>query len=300
MDAVFEFVRSMFSWLKTSFNISHVVEILVLAICIYYIILWFMKTKAWTLLKGLVIILFVMLIAQIFQMKVISAIISSAFSVGVLALLILFQPEIRRALESIGQRNFMQNILNFDDRAREMHFSNRSMEEIIRACYDMGEVRTGALIVIENNVNLGEFEKTGIKLDAEISSQLLIQIFEKNTPLHDGAIIVRNDRIVAATCYLPVSANMSISKSLGTRHRAGIGISEVSDSLTIIVSEETGHISMAYAGEIIRNVDRDTLRKYMIKVQNRPAARSRKWVKLAKHQGKEKQNVEKNESNVAE
>ncbi|MCR5742145.1 MAG: diadenylate cyclase CdaA [Lachnospiraceae bacterium] len=290
----------MFSWLKTSFNISNVVEILVLAVCIYYIILWFMKTKAWTLLKGLVIILFIMFIAQIFQMKVISAIISSAFSVGILALLILFQPEIRRALESIGQRNFMQNILNFDDRAREMHFSNKSMEEIIRACYDMGEVRTGALIVMENNVSLGEYEKTGIKLDAEISSQLLIQIFEKNTPLHDGAIIVRSDRIVAATCYLPVSANMSISKSLGTRHRAGIGISEVSDSLTIIVSEETGHVSLAYGGEIIRNVDRDTLRKYLIKVQNRPAVKSRKWSKLAKHQGKDKQNVEKSEVNSAE
>ncbi|MBR6897815.1 MAG: diadenylate cyclase CdaA [Lachnospiraceae bacterium] len=299
MEAVYEFLSRMISWLLTSFRISNVIEILVLAVCIYYIILWFMKTKAWTLLKGLLIVGLIMMLATVFQMQVITAILQSAFSVGIIALIVLFQPELRRALESIGQKNFLQDVISFDDRAKEMHFSDKSMEEIIAATYDMAEVRTGALIVLENFVALGEYEKTGITLNAEISSQLLVQIFEKNTPLHDGAVLISHDRAVAATCYLPVSGNMMISKSLGTRHRAALGISEVTDSLTIIVSEETGHVSLALGGEIIRNVDQDTLRKYMRKVQNRPAPKNRKWFKNMKNHGGQKSN-EDAEKNTAE
>ena len=125
----------------------------------------------------------------------------------------------------------------------------------------MGEVKTGALIVVEQNIILQEYEKTGIAMDSLISSQLLINIFEHNTPLHDGAVIVRNNRIVSATCYLPLSDNLELNKSLGTRHRAGVGISEVSDSMTIVVSEETGKVSLAVEGELYRNIDEEFLKK---------------------------------------
>ena len=142
------------------------------------------------------------------------------------------------------------------------------MNEIVRASFEMGEVKTGALIVIEKETVLNEYARTGIYLDSLVSSQLLINIFEHNTPLHDGAVIVRGDRIVAATCYLPLSDNMELNKNLGTRHRAGVGISEVSDSLTIIVSEETGRVSVAKQGRLQVDVTREGLREILKKEQN--------------------------------
>lgn len=150
------------------------------------------------------------------------------------------------------------------------------MQELIKACFEMGRVRTGALIVIEQNQSLGEYERTGIEVDGLLSSQLLINIFEHNTPLHDGAIIVRKDRIVSATCYLPLSDNMGLSKELGTRHRAGVGISEVTDSLTIIVSEETGHVSVAYEGQLSRNLDSEELKEKLLLIQNKPLEEKKK------------------------
>ena len=155
----------------------------------------------------------------------------------------------------------MSSIVSIDfSRGSEEKFSERTVNELVKACYEMGKVKTGALIVIENDVSLAEYERTGITLDSILTSQLLINIFEKNTPLHDGAIIVRGDRVVSATCYLPLSDNMELSKELGTRHRAAVGISEVSDSLTIVVSEETGKVSIATQGVLYRNVDADFLR----------------------------------------
>lgn len=272
------FFRSAFSWVRGSVALSNVIEIIILSVCIYYIILWFKKTKAWTLMKGIIIILIVMFVASVFKLQVISAILQSCFSVGIIAIIILFQPELRRALEQLGRRRLIQNMFSFDDKRKGLHFSDESLDAIIDACFEMGACCTGALIVMENDTPLEEYEKTGIPLDACITSQLLIQIFEKNTPLHDGAIIVRYDRIVAATCYLPVSGNMQISKSLGTRHRAGLGISEVSDSVTIIVSEETGKVSLAIGGEIIRGVTRESLRAQLVKIQNKPQETRKKWV----------------------
>ncbi len=277
IDSLTSFLKSAYTWVKGSIGPSNIIEIIILTVCIYYIILWFKKTKAWTLMKGIIIILIVMFFASVFNLQVISAILQSCFSVGIIAIIILFQPELRRALEQLGRKRLIQNMFVFDDRRKDLHFSDESMAAIIDACFEMGEHKVGALIVMENQTPLGEYEKTGIPLDAQITSQLLLQIFEKNTPLHDGAIIIRYDRIVAATCYLPVSGNMQISKSLGTRHRAGLGISEVSDSATIIVSEETGKVSVAVGGEIIRNVTRDELEHQLIKVQNRPQEGRKKW-----------------------
>jgi diadenylate cyclase len=277
IDSIAVFFQNAGSWVRGSISLSNVIEIIILSICIYYIILWFKKTKAWTLMKGIVIILMVMLFAVVFELKVISAILQSCFSVGIIAIIILFQPELRRALEQLGRKRIIQGVFPFDDHRKDLHFSDESLDAIIEACYEMGASRTGALIVMENETPLGEYEKTGIPLDAHITSQLLIQIFEKNTPLHDGAIIIRFDRIVAATCYLPVSGNMQISKSLGTRHRAGLGISEVSDSVTIIVSEETGKVSLAIGGEILRGVTRERLREELVKIQNKPQDNRKKW-----------------------
>ena len=150
-----------------------------------------------------------------------------------------------------------------------MRFSEKTINEIAKACYEMGKVKTGALIVIERDVMLNEYIRTGIPLDSLVSSQLLINIFEKNTPLHDGAVIVRGDRVVSATCYLPLTDSLSLSKDLGTRHRAAVGISEVSDSLTIVVSEETGKVSIALDGELYRNVDAEFLKNKLAYIQKR-------------------------------
>ena len=188
-------------------------------------------------------------------------------SVGLLALVIIFQPELRKALENLGGKNLFGRWFNFGKTDND-RFSDRTIEELIKASYAMGKVRTGALIVVEDEILLNEYVRTGIDVDAIISSQLLINIFEKNTPLHDGAVIVRGDRVVSATCYLPLSDSLVLSKDLGTRHRAAVGISEVSDSLTIVVSEETGKVSIALRGQIYHGVDADFLREKLRYLQN--------------------------------
>lgn len=214
----------------------------------------------------MVILIFVLL-AAFFQMSTILWIAENTLSVGLIALVIIFQPELRNALENIGGKNIFVNLFVFNKTVEEK-FSDHTIDELVKAVFAMGKVKTGALIVIEDEILLDEYIRTGIDVDAIVSSQILINIFEKNTPLHDGAIILRGDRIVSATCYLPLSDSLSLSKELGTRHRAAVGISEVSDSLTIIVSEETGRISVAYRGEIFRNLDADGLRAKLQQLQN--------------------------------
>lgn len=177
-----------------------------------------------------------------------------------MAAVVIFQPELRRALEQLGRQNLFRGIIG-GDYASPMtdQMDDNTVLEIVRACYEMGAVKTGALIVIEQAVGLGEYERTGIRVDGLVSSQLLINIFEHNTPLHDGAVILRGNRVVSATCYLPLTDRMDIGKDLGTRHRAAVGISEVSDSVTIVVSEETGKVSVAREGRLRRDVDDKTL-----------------------------------------
>ena len=181
----------------------------------------------------------------------------------------------QRIGETAGQQNIIANILAIENSKEDETFSSRTIDAIVRACVEMSKTKTGALIVIENNVPLGEYERTGIGLDAQISSQLLLNIFEHNTPLHDGAILVRSNRVVAATCYLPLSDNMELSKELGTRHRAAVGISEVSDALTIVVSEETGIISVTQNSELKRNISADELKECLQSLQNKTTDRKR-------------------------
>ena len=251
-------------------TMTDVVEILIITFLFYYMLVWIKNTRAWVLLKGIMVILLFVLVAAVFQMNTIIWIAKNTLSVAITAIVIIFQPEIRKALENLGQKNFLTSFFAFDFSKGEIaKFTDKTINELVKACYEMGKVKTGALIVIEDEIVLSEYERTGIAVDGILTSQLLINIFEKNTPLHDGAVIVRGDRVVSATCYLPLTDSLSISKDLGTRHRAAVGISEVSDSLTIVVSEETGKVSIAMCGELYRNVDAEFLKNKLSFIQHR-------------------------------
>lgn len=241
-------------------GITDIIEILILSYVIYNIMLWFKRSRAWTLLKGIIIIVLFMIVASVLQFNTILYILRNVLSIGILAVIVLFQPELRRGLETLGRKNFWDYLVHEDD---EKKLSDRTIYEIVKAVNILSANRTGALIVLEDKVALGEYIDTGIDVDSIVTNQMLVNIFEHNTPLHDGAVIISKNRIVAATCYLPLSANNSINKELGTRHRAGVGISEVSDSLTLIVSEETGSVSIAKGGELFRNLDTESVRKQL-------------------------------------
>lgn len=291
MSRVTELFESLISIRPESIEWTDVAEIIILAFLLYHIMLWIKTTRAWALVKGFAVILVFLFLAMLFEMDTILWIAAKVFNIGILAIVIVFQPELRRALEQLGQKNIITNLLTLEGTKEEGEkFNDRAADAIVKACVEMSKVKTGALIVIENSVPLGEYERTGITLDAQISSQLLINIFEHNTPLHDGAIIVRGNRVVSATCYLPLSDNMELSKELGTRHRAAVGISEVSDAMTIVVSEETGAISISQHSELKRNVTAETLREYLKMLQNKTTEgkRFRLW------KGREKDEVKAN------
>ena len=270
-----------------SVNIIDVIEILLISVFVYQFMVWIKYTRAYTLLKGLLIISAFLLVAYIFKMNTILWIVSNLSSVLIMAVIVIFQPELRKIVEQLGQKRIMSAIIPFDvGNELKERFTDKTIIELVKACFDMGEVKTGALIVIEQKNRLDEYIRTGINVDAVLSSQLLINIFEHNTPLHDGAVVMRGNRIVAATCYLPLSDNMELSKQLGTRHRAGVGISEVSDSVTIIVSEETGQISVAQEGKLERNVSSAKLREILEKAQNKTIVDNNKLRQLLKGRSK--------------
>ena len=250
---------------------TDVAEIFIIAFVLYHILLWIKNTRAWALLKGVLVIGAFIMIAVFFEMNTILWIVTNLFSIAAIAIVVVLQPELRKALEELGRKNFIPSILAFDSaKADGGRLTDRTINEIVKASVEMGKVKTGALIVIQNEQPLNEYERTGIDVDAIVSSQLLINIFEHNTPLHDGAVIVKDNRVSAATCYLPLSDNMALSKELGTRHRAGVGISEATDSMTVIVSEENGKISVAYHGELERGLDAERLRERLHTIQNKP------------------------------
>lgn len=266
----------------SSYHLPHMrwqdfIEILLISFMIYSILKWLRKTRAWSLFKGVLVILVFIIIAEFAQMNTIIWIVSNVLNFAAISIVVVLQPELRKALEDLGERNFLNSFLTDNMRSNdEGRFSDRTINEIVRACVEMGKVKTGALIVIEQNQSLEEYDRTGIEVDAAVTSQLLINIFEKNTPLHDGAVIIGGDRVRSATCYLPLSDNMGLPKDLGTRHRAGIGISEATDSLTVIVSEETGHISVAYKGILETISDPERLKERIAEIQNKPTEDVRK------------------------
>ena len=288
MEAIGSLFGRMISFIP-AMRLTNVVEILIISVLIYYILIWIRDTRAWTLLKGVLVIFAFVLFAYVFNMSTILWLFQNLISVIIISLFVLFQPELRRALEQLGRKNILTSVFSIgsggSDDLQEAKTQEKTKSEIIRACMEMSKARTGALIVIEQDVRLSEYERTGIFLDSLVSSQLLINIFEHNTPLHDGAVFVRDNRIVAATCYLPLSDNMLLSKELGTRHRAGVGISEVSDSVTLIVSEETGMISIAHDGMLFRGLNAEELREQLGKLMKKQEVTKRsRWRRIIKNE----------------
>ncbi|MEZ3444468.1 MAG: diadenylate cyclase CdaA [Lachnospiraceae bacterium] len=278
MDMILERLSSYLEIMSLrSFNIrwQDIVEVIIISFLLYQIMAWMKHTKVWLLMKGIIIIMAFILLALLFEMHTIIWIVEHVLSIAVTAIIVILQPELRHALEELGRKSFVTNLITFE-RPTDERFSDKTVNDLVKASFEMGKVKTGALMVIEQNVLLTEYERTGIEVDGLISSQLIINIFEHNTPLHDGAVIIRGNRVVSATCYLPLSDNMEISKELGTRHRAGVGISEVTDALTIIVSEETGHVSVTYEGTLYRNLDANGLREKISMIQNKEVEDNKK------------------------
>ena len=263
-----EMLEQMSSWLTLLPRISlgNILEIVIISFLVYEILVWIKNTRAWNLLKGLLVILMFVVFAAVFHLTVILWILENTTTIAVTALLVIFQ---------LGSRNILSNILSFDDGKDSQAFSDKTINELVRATFEMAKVKTGALMVIERGSSLKEIERTGIEINGLVTSQLLINIFEHNTPLHDGAVVIRGNRITAATCYLPLSDNMTISKDLGTRHRAAVGVSEVTDSVTIVVSEETGRVSVAEEGTLTKIADAEGLKKILATVKEETVSLNR-------------------------
>lgn len=271
LERVFESLEN-FSIYRGTIGIADIIEILLIAFLVYYILVWMKATRAWQLMKGLIVIGAFLALAYFLGMNTIIWIARNILSFAVIAIIIVMQPELRHALEDLGKKNFITLTLFSDYAKREKeNIAKSTINAIVNACYEMGRAKTGALIVIEQTESLKEFVESGIAIDGIVSSQLLVNIFEHNTPLHDGAVIIRDNRIVAATCYLHLSQNLALSKELGTRHRAAVGVSEETDSFTIIVSEETGAVSYAYEGKLSRDISPAVLQKRLEKILNKQA-----------------------------
>lgn len=294
VETLIDYVKD-FSTYRTTISAGDILEILIIACLVYYILAWMKTTRAWQLLKGLIVICVVLLLAFIMDMSTILWLAQNLLSFAVIAIVVVMQPELRHALEELGKKNFLPSGVFSDASKREQeHFSEKTINEIVKASFEMGRAKTGALIVIEQNESLRDYERTGIEVDGIVTSQLLINIFEHNTPLHDGAVIVRGNRITSATCYLPLSDNLGLSKELGTRHRAGVGVSEATDSLTVIVSEETGKVSVAYEGRLERGLSADELKARLQQILNRKEEDKPKGKRIWKGRGKvknEKENI---------
>ena len=243
-------------------GIVDIIDIFLVAFIVYKVIDWVQETRAWTLFKGVFVFFIFYVLASVFQINTIHWILSRTLSVGIIAVIILFQPELRKALEQLGNGKIFSSVFKFESPVTSAEEDERIVDEIVKAARKMSSTRTGALILIERKVPLGDHVRTGIIVDAAVSHQLLINIFEHNTPLHDGAVIIRNGRVAAATCFLPLTENR-VSMELGTRHRAAIGASEVSDADIVVVSEEAGFISLSRGGVLYRNLAPDELRKML-------------------------------------
>lgn len=261
------------SWvsLLPPFTLNSALEIVILAAFLYVCLLWIKNTRAWELLKGLLVIVAFTFFAVIFRLTTIVWLLERISTVAIIAAAVIFQPELRKALEQLGSKSLFARI--FQEQAADNSFT--TVNEIVRATFSMARKRTGALIVLEQSYPLREIEETGIAVDGIVTGALLINIFEKNTPLHDGAVVIAHNRVTAATCYLPLSEANDISKDYGTRHRAALGISEVTDSVTIVVSEETGNVSVAENGVLKLIRDESALRSCLPSGEERKETSSR-------------------------
>ena len=271
-----------------SVHITDIIDIIIVAIVIYTVIHWIKETRAWSLFRGLMVIALFSLLSYNLHFYTITWIIERTFSVGVIAVIIIFQPELRKALEQIGASGFSSVTGLLQTKSSDDRLSPQDANEIAEACVKMAEVKTGALIVIERNVSMGDIvSASGVAVDAVISSQLLINIFEDKTPLHDGAVIIRDNRVAAASCILPVTQS-EIGQELGTRHRAAVGASEVSDAFIIVVSEETGKISIARDGKLEKAFSEAVFRQELLNLCEKTAPAGAKainkiWRGMSRH-----------------
>ncbi|APM37605.1 diadenylate cyclase CdaA [Clostridium kluyveri] len=253
-------------------SITSIMDILVVAYILYKVYMLIKETRAEQLLKGIMLIIFLIPISSFFNLVMLNWILTKTLTIGVLSIVIIFQPEIRRALEHLGRTAFNDKHILADEEIME-----KVVTEIVTSVESLSQSKTGAIIVIEQVTGLGDVINTGTKLDAVVSSSLLENIFVVNTPLHDGATIIRNDRIVSAGCFLPLTNNNQLNKKLGTRHRAAIGISENSDALVIVVSEETGIISFVANGKLMRNYTKDRLKKVLTAIMKKRFQSKATW-----------------------
>ena len=248
--------------LLLSIKITDIIDILIVAYILYRVLGMIKETRAQQLFRGVLLIVGVFLASELFDLSLLNWLLTRLITVGLIGVMILFQPEIRRALEQIGRRGALTS--QFRDIGKEELYA--TVHKIVDAVDDFSSTRTGALIAIERETTLNDIIETGVIVDAEISVRLLGNLFYEGSPLHDGAVIIRGVRIHAASCVLPLTNRTSIGKNLGTRHRAGVGLSEVSDAFIIIVSEETGAISVAQNGEFRRFLDLKTLEKMLLDI----------------------------------
>jgi len=240
---------------------AQILDIFIVAVLLYLVLRWIRRTQAWALLRGIVIIFIVALLGEVFGLFTVQWIVRHAGSMGLVVVVILFQPEMRKALEQIGRGRYLIDLKTEGE--QKVHTSAHTVDEIIKATRVLSRTNTGALIVLEQGIDIREHEIRGIPLDAQVTAQLLANIFERNAPLHDGAVVIRDNRVSSAQCILPLTAE-SMDDSLGTRHRAAVGISEVSDARVVVVSEETGTISIAMDGKITRGVSENQMRDLLI------------------------------------
>lgn len=284
MEAIINFFKE-FAALVPTIQIMDVVDILLVAFVIYKIILMLQTTSSARIAKSIVIILLLTAATSLLNMYLMNYLLDKILEIGLIALVIMFQPELRRMLEKLGSKSFRE-ILSMKEEQRNI---DRVISETVRACEIMSRERTGVLIVFERTTSLEDYQKTGTVIDARVSSELLRNIFFTKASLHDGAVIIRNERIAAAGCVLPLTENRNISSDLGTRHRAGIGMSEVSDAVVVIVSEETGTISVAISGMLKRHLAPQTLEKLLLnELAPKEETKTRNPLKLLRRQRKEK------------
>ena len=287
-----DLIREIYSWMSfiPRITLKNLLEIAIITLLIYEMLVWIKNTRAWTLLKGILLIFGFFVCAAVLELDTIIWLLEKTSYIAVTAVLIIFQPELRKALEQLGSRNVLTSLFSSEDgKKTNEEFNEKTINELVRASFEMSKVKTGALMVIERGTPLGGIERTGIEVDGIVTSQLLINIFEHNTPLHDGAVVIRGNRVAAATCYLPLSDNMDISKALGTRHRAAVGVSETTDSVTLVVSEETGRVSVAMDGQLRRIADSDELKSVlnaMIKRDDTNAGKRRIWKGIRRNERK--------------
>ena len=246
-------------FLLSTIRITDVIDIFIVSFMFYKLFALIRGTRATQLIKGILFIFIGSKLSEFFKLYTISWILNNAVTVGFIAILIVFQPELRRILEHIGNNKLLKPV-NFE----ESRSNANVIEEIVKATYSLAGKKIGALMVLERKTGLRDIIETGISLNSDISYELLMNIFIPNTPLHDGAVVISNDHIIAASCFLPLTDNKQISMELGTRHRAGIGISEKSDAIVIVVSEETGYVSICEKSKINRNVSKEYLLNYFV------------------------------------